>query len=226
MTSDENQDETRIKDDGSPTVPEAVIQAEKPGFVNRFFSFLFNPQTRLGRASRSIVRAAALFVGVFSLGLLAAYFLLFRPANQALDSTRADLNVLQTQQADTKTKLDLANKSLDDLQVRLDETQQNLDTLQVRTQLLNVLDHVQEARLALAGLNGTTSANNELAAASNRLKEALPTLTKKNPEAARSIPARLDLAISEVSRSDTTTAKADLNILVESIRKLDTDLSK
>lgn len=208
--------ENPITDD-QPSQAEATPPA-RPGFFKRLIHFLFNPETRFGRGMRTFTRTLAMVVGFFGLGFLVAYFLLYRPTDQALTNTRSNLQTIQSQ-------LNTTQNSLENSQNELKKIQEQTEIQQVRIQVLSMLNQAQTARLALATKDSGNTAKDSIQTAAVQLEKVLPTLTKINPDTAVNLKARLDLVKNELA-SDPKTATADLNLFIEKLRILDQQLLK
>ncbi|NPV76657.1 MAG: hypothetical protein HPY59_09830 [Anaerolineae bacterium] len=197
---------------GSQTEP------SRPSFLKRGLQFLFNPETRFGRAARSVTRTLALIVSFFALGFLLAYLLLYRPASLSLEDALLKAETLQGQLAN-------AEESLQTTRQDLQQAQERLSIQQSRIQVLSVLDHAQSARLALSARNGSATAQKSITAAIQQLEQVLPNIKAFDPNLASTLKARLDLISAEAAR-DPKTAVADLNILIEALQLLDQNLSQ
>ena len=84
------------KETPPPATPSAEPQkpVKKP-WLGRLLYAMFSPNTRLGRFMRPVLRWTAAIVGLFGLGMLATYLLLYTPAAQQLAAARAALQSAQ-----------------------------------------------------------------------------------------------------------------------------------
>lgn len=173
--------------------------------------FLFSPDTRFGRFNRAALRVLATAVGLFALGLLSGYLLLYRPALQELQQSKADL-------ARANQRLDSLQADLDQARLAQEDSKKSSQALSGQTEMANnhvlLLQAMNKANLARLAL-----AKNDPAGAEQALKDAPAILLKLNPaisaentDLAKSIQARLNLVLTEV-RSDPKTAASDLGIL-------------
>ncbi len=190
---------------------ETPAVAPKPPLLRRVMGFLFNPETRLGRGMRAAVRIAGVTVGLLALGFLAAVLLLWRPSQQSLERTQAQL-------ADTQAQLSTAKEEAASLETQLtaaradrEQAQSLAARSQTRAGVLKVLYAVTTARMALERRDGPV-AHKSLEDAQAQLNESLPGLQALRPADAERIAGRLDLARSELPR-DPATAATDLEIL-------------
>lgn len=199
---------------------------EKPSLVKRFLRFLFNPETRLGRGMRAVVRALALAVVFFAGGFLVAYLLLYQPANEALENSQSKVRAVQTQQFEIQANLNLARADLNELKNRYQDAQDQATIQQTRIHILTTLGYAQAARLSLSIPRDelkTNPAGKDLSAASAALSNALPVIEKKDADLAKSLKSRMELILVEAER-DPKTALADLNILIETLQLIDKTL--
>jgi len=211
--------ETPEKETPTAATPSAEPQkpAKKP-WLYRVLYTLFSPNTRLGRFMRPVLRWTAAIVGLFGLGVLATYLLLYTPATQQLTAARADLQSAQQQVGKTSSTLAAAQKNLADLQTQYDQSQAALKKAGIRVSLLQVADQISAARLALNNRDGAT-AQKALADARTILNQVLPDVKSADANAATQLDSRLTLAVSELN--DPATAQADLAILATKLSALD-----
>ncbi|KPL81825.1 HlyD family secretion protein [Levilinea saccharolytica] len=190
---------------GTPTEP------PKPPLFRRVMGFLFNPETRLGRGMRAAVRIAGVTVGLLALGFLAAVLLLWRPSQQSLERTQAQLTDTQAQLSQAQEQAASLETQLTAARADRDQAQSLAARGQTRAQVLKVLYAVTTARMALERRDGQM-AHKSLEDAQAQLNESLPSLQALSPADAERIASRLDLARSELPR-DPATAATDLEIL-------------
>jgi hypothetical protein len=203
------------------TPPEPVAEPPKPAKKSWLYRLLYatlSPQTRLGRFMRPVLRWIATIAGLFALGMLATYLLLYTPAAQQLASTRADLQSAQQQAGKTSSTLAAAQNNLADLQTRYDQSQAALKKAGTRVSLLLVANQIAAARLALDNRDGA-AAQKALADARTVLNQVLPDVTGIDANAATQLDSRLTLVVSELN--DPATAQADLAILATKLSTLD-----
>jgi hypothetical protein len=201
---------------GTPPA-EPLKPARKP-WLYRFSYALLSPETRLGRFMRPFLRWTATIVGLFALGMLAAYFLLYTPAAQQLTAARAELQSAQQQAGKTNTALAAAQKNLADLQSQYGQSQAALKKAGIRVSLLQVSNQVAAARLALDNRDGA-AAQKALSDARTILDQVLPDVKGVDANAATQLDSRLTLAVSELN--DPATAQADLALLATHLGALD-----
>lgn len=204
---------------GTLPISEPAPSEIMPSTIGRFFYYLFNPETRRGRFIRSFLRLAGLIVGVFALGVLATYLLLYFPVTQDLKSTQGDLERTTQSLDEVENTLSAIQQDLSDLQASYQKSQDDLEIANTRIQVLKVLNHVTAARLALAARDGPT-AQKELLEAQDKLGEALPLIKQEDPKVAKQVSLRLELAITELNR-DPATAESDLENLTTTLLLLD-----
>lgn len=204
----------------SPAAEEAPVLGEaggtptelpKPPLFRRVMGFLFNPETRLGRGMRTAVRIAGVTVGLLAMGFLAAVLLLWRPSQQTLERTQAQLTDTQAQLSQAQEQAASLETQLTAARADRDQAQSLAARSQTRAQVLKVLYAVTTARMALERRDGQM-AHKSLEDAQAQLNESLPSLKALSPADAERIASRLDLARSELPR-DPATAATDLEIL-------------
>jgi septal ring factor EnvC (AmiA/AmiB activator) len=208
----------------TPAAVTPAAEPEKPAkkpWLSRALYATFSPETRLGRFMRPFLRWTAAIAGLFALGMLATYLLLYAPATQQLAAVQADLQSVQQQAAKTSSSLAAAQTSLADLQTRYDQSQAALKKAEMRVSLLQVANQVAAARLALDNRDGA-AAQKALADARTILNQVLPDVKSIDANAATQLDSRLTLVVSELN--DPTTAQADLVILATKLSTLDSAL--
>jgi hypothetical protein len=214
--------ETEEKETQAAVTPAAEPQKPaKKSWLYRAMYATLSPETRLGRFMRPFLRWTAAIAGLFALGMLATYFLLYAPATQQLAAARADLQSAQQQAAQTGSTLAAAQKNLADLQTRYDQSQAALKKAGIRVGLLQVANQVAAARLALDQRDGAT-AQKALVDARTILNQVLPDVKSIDANAATQLDSRLTLVVSELN--DPATAQADLAILATRLSALDNTL--
>ncbi len=212
--------ETEIPAGVAPPAAEPPKPAKKPWLYRSMYATL-SPETRLGRIMRPVLRWTAAIAGLFALGMLATYLLLYAPTAQQLTAARADLLSAQQQVAKTSSTLAAAQTNLADLQTRYDQSQAALKKAGMRVGLLQVANQVAAARLALDNRDGVT-AQKALADARTILNQVLPDVKGIDANAATQLDSRLTLVVSELN--DPATAQADLAILATKLSTLDSAL--
>ncbi len=180
---------------------------------------LFSPETRMGRFLRPLVRWLAIIVGLFALGFLTAYLLLYRPEYASRLDAQKQIATLQQELKETKSELTKTAADLKAVQERYDATKTEAEKLAVRVQIAAVIQNALEAQNALANREQGI-ARQAVTSAKAALEKVQPAIRGKNPALADDLMTRLQLAISEMER-DPKTAQKDLRILVDSLQKVD-----
>jgi hypothetical protein len=214
-------DQIPEKETPAAVTPSAEPQKPARSWLYRFFYALLSPETHLGRFVRPVLRWTAAIIGLFALGMLATYLLLYTPAAQQLTAARAELQSAQQQAGKTNTTLAAAQKSLADLQAQYDQSKAALKKAAIRVSLLQVSNLVASARLALDNRDGA-SAQKALTEARTILDQVLPDVQGVDANAATQVDSRLTLVVSELN--DPTTAQADLALLATRLSELDSAL--
>jgi preprotein translocase subunit YajC len=154
-------------------VPPVVTEVDtKPSSLERFWHWLFDKESRRGRFVRSALRWTALVLGAFALGLVAFYFIQFRPLQARLADTQAQLDESRAEVTQISGKLadaDKENKDLTAVNMNLEED------LRVATARIYI------AQIQSKGLNARLQLNiRQGAAAQKSLKEAKDLLADLN----------------------------------------------
>ncbi len=222
---DENQaEETPPESAGKVMVMPAARQQPRRSWFQRILYALFSPETRAGRFFRPFLRAVALFVGAFALGMLITYLVIFQPVTTQLSATQAQLATAQSQLATNQTALTTAKTNVDQLSTQVATVNQQADSAQTRVHLLLLTTDVKNAQLALLNKDGP-GAQKALDSAKQELSKIQPALQKLNASVAEGIQLRLNLASTELV-SDPKTAQSDLDILNTNLMLLDQLLAK
>ena len=203
-----------------PVVPPVKPERKSGGMLY----WLFSPQTRAGRVLRPLLRWLAAVTGLFALGLLAGYLLLYQPTQKQLDQTVTRL--AQATQAVSQKDTALLSSQTDREQAlkALQTAQASLKQLSSENDLLVVLAGIQSARVALVNKDGQT-AKSLLDQAQTDLAKAQPYLESQDKNRAELLPMRLSLAIKELA-SDPSAAQADLEKFITDLNDLRARLFK
>lgn len=191
-----------------------------PGLLYR----LFSTQTRTGRFMRPLLRWLAAITGLFALGLLAGYFLLFLPAQQELDNATRKLNEMN-QSITQKDKIQVTAQMDRDQAIKaLQQAQADLKKAASENDLLVVLSGVNGARVALVNKDGQ-SAKTLIEQAQTDLARAAGYIETQDKNRSDLLKTRLDLAAKELV-SDPPAALADLDKLAADLNDLRAKLFK
>jgi hypothetical protein len=190
-----------------------TISPQKNGILYQ----LFSPETRLGRFMRPALRNTGALVAAFTVGLLLAYFLLYRPAAVERDKIKAEF-------AATSQELSTSQEQLASLQTRYDQTSAELEAANRRANYQQLVGNVSRARLALAEKDGP-SALVVLKEVQTNLKKLEPAIIKVDANMAKILSTRLELVMTELNR-DPVTAVSDLEKLYSSLLELEKALQQ
>lgn len=192
------------------SVPEAPHPA-KPSLFRRFTHWLFGADSPVGRVVRMVLRAIAIGLVLIAAGMLAFYFLFFRPqanvldsANQTLLQRDSTITTLEGKNATVQSDLSSAQKQVSGLK---DE----LKTAQNQNKLLVLLNDVAVARMELALKDGARTLES-IEKARKDLDAVYAFVNEKDPKAAAEIKSRLELMSSVLVR-DAALAKSDMDNL-------------
>jgi hypothetical protein len=217
-----------------PTTPPAAPQVEqpsrqapptppKPERRNLVYTLLSN-ETRGGRFMRPLLRWLAAITGLFALGLLAGYILLYQPTQKQLDGALVKLNDL-TQSVTQKEKTQLSNQMDRDQALKaLQQSQDDLKKAASENDLLVVLSGVNSTRVALVNKDGQT-AKILIDQTQTDLSRALSYINTQDKNQGDLLKTRLDLASKELI-SDPQAALADLDKLSVDLNDLRLKLFK
>ncbi len=195
-----------------------------PSGARRIKYAILSPETRTGRFLRALLRALALIVGMFALGLLAGYLLLYRPAVQELNG--AHLQATQTAGDLQKARQDLAN-TREDLQTAQDNVgklQAQVDVEVARGQVLRALDAITLTRIAIQS-SDKTAASKALDMAQGYLQAVQPTLEKRDAQQVTTLQALFTLAKNDLNR-DLKLAGQDLDRLQSELERAEANVLK
>ena len=214
--------EAEVVEEQPQTDEEAPSGPKKPGWMKRFMAWLFNDESRFGRFNKSLLRLITVIVVLFAAGVLAAYFILYRPAKSQLTDTTAVLKDTTTQLNENIATLDEVEAALDDMTTAYDDLTEDYAYTTAQNQLLRMYAKVVDAQMLIQTKN-YTEAKKQLADAREILDDVLPELTKVNETDAERLDSRLDLVISEFG-NDVKAAESDLEVMVTWILEMDTFL--
>ncbi len=193
----------------TPAVEPSLHEApKKPSWFTRFGHWLFNPDTRVGKFNRAALRVLTFAVVLFAAGAMLVYFWLYRPMQQAWQSSQDEL-------ASTSQELAGVESELADLKVDYEKAAGEVDNLRTRYQVMGMLSQVNDARAALLN-EDAAAAQTALDEAKKILGEALPALEMLDKDNAAQIELRLSLSESELT-TDPETALKDLEILANGL---------
>ena len=225
------QDETGKKDE--PPVsssPESIKSAEKAKIpdISTAVSLsaphkslvyrLFSPETQLGRIMRPLLRWLAAISGLFALGLLAGYILLYQPTQRELDDALVRLATTNQIVSQKDQGLESAQTGLDQAQLSLNQVQDKLNAAASENALLIVMVDISNARVALVGKDGA-AAKAAIEQAQSNLNQALPYIQSQDKVLSDLLKSRLDLSAKELV-SDPGAAQSDLGKLSADLANL------
>jgi hypothetical protein len=194
----------------APTPEASEAPKPRPG--------LFNPETKLGRGLRSFVRAFLYGLIMFAIGML-VLFILIRPQLNELDLARKNLRSNQQQISSLQATQTAGQNQLADLQTSYQKSQSDLQKAQLRAGVLELLNQVDSANIAVLNKDGPT-AQRSLTDARTGLNSILPAIRAVDANAATQLDARLTLVTSELV-DNPTTAQSDLGILSTTLVNFD-----
>lgn len=195
---------------------------------------LFSPETRFGRFLRPFLRTVGSIVGLFALGVLSVYILMYLPMKTEKERLQSELGRelagITEQLSDTELELDMTKAELSALEdiseETIDELETALDAANFRNNFLVVKNDAIRARIALldeeSGPGGPAAM-----AALNETKEdmqlLLPALEQRDPIIAGLLKDRLNVVIGELVR-DSQQAKIELEKFYTTLLEVESDL--
>ncbi|HZU86210.1 MAG TPA: hypothetical protein VFF78_01930 [Anaerolineaceae bacterium] len=214
-----------------PSTPmELPAKDTKPGVLK----WMFDPATSRGRFMRTFSRWAAIVIGLFALGFLVAYFSLYQPVAQQLESSREEASSLVVQLNTTQGQLDAAQGELTDTKDLLlqsqngqSEIQAQLTQLDTKRKVLEILYDVTAARMAWM-TNDRVVALAFLVNAGEMLFQIRPDIQAKDVKLADFIEEQLNTTLADL-KSNAPSAPNGLEKLhrtVQSLERLFEVLSK
>ena len=194
-------------------IPASPPPPEKKGSLGgRILRHIFSPDTRTGRVMRPLVRGVGFFVGIFALGLLTTYLLLYQPMERKYRAAAAQLESKQEELRQSALVLVGSETDRKTAATALQKTA-------ARLALAQALNHVEEARIAVAAKD-SASAHLALTAAETGLRDLQPALlrlTTTNPDNLTKV---LDLTKGDLDR-DAGLAEQDLRRLISELNLID-----
>jgi type II secretory pathway component PulM len=217
-------------DEPRPEPGEAVAEQESKSVSEtaqprrNVLARMYDPQTKFGRFMRGLTRALAVIVGLFALGMLVTYLMLYRPLADEASGLRTQL--AQSQQQAGQLQQDLSKAQQDILQFKKSNTEliTSLDKAEGNQAVLTTLSAINLARYQLAS-GKTADAKSALDAVPAALDDVAKAAGGDNIAQIADIRSRLALAAGEMER-DPQTAQSDLGILVTQLTDLGKKLSK
>lgn len=188
-----------------------------PSGSRRVLYSLTSPETRAGRFLRGLLRTLALVVGLFALGLLVAYVLLYRPAAQQLDSAQRQATQTAADLQQSRRELAAAQKNVQAAQTQVGEIQARLDMEVARGQILRAMNAVTLARMAIQS-NNKAGAVKSLDTAQGYLQTVQPLLEKRDSQQASTLQALFILTKNDLDR--------DLKLAVQDLDRLQSELER
>jgi hypothetical protein len=173
------------------------------------------PETRSQRFFRLAIRWIAGFLVVFALGVLAAVWLIYRPAAQQLSLIQTELGVANQRIAELEAEV----ARLTPLDTRNQALQEELAEADLHIKILRALSDVNTARLSLAN-EDIPGARAQLTNTPRTLKELEQSIGANQKGMVGAMLNRLELALAEVER-DAFAAESDLNVLATNLVQLE-----
>ncbi len=211
------QEETPASPDTAAGERPKAPELKTPSAPKRALYSVTSPETRTGRFVRGLLRTLAMIVGLFGLGLLAGYVLLYRPAAQQLDNAhrQATLTAADLQQA--RQDLDSARQNQQTAQTQAGDVQARLDIEIARSQILRSMNAITQARMAIQA-NNKAGAVKSLDTAKGYLQAIQPLLSKRDSQQAATLEALFTLTKNDLDR--------DLKLAAQNLDRLQSELER
>jgi chromosome segregation ATPase len=178
---------------------------------------LFSPETRTGRFLRGLLRTLALIVGMFALGLLAGYLLLYRPTIQQLNGARVQATQTAGNLQKTRQDLATAQQDLQTAKSQVGDIQTKLDVEVARGQVLRAMNAVTLAQMAVMS-NDKAAAVKNLDTAQGYMQAVQPVLEKRDAQQASTLQALFTLTKNDLDR--------DLKLAAQDMDRLQSELDR
>jgi hypothetical protein len=198
-----------------PASPISEVEAPRHSWFYRFLNFLLGPNTRVGRIMRPFLRWAAAITGLFALGLLAGYLLLFQPTQQGLDGANAQVSLQKAEVTRLQGEITVLQNSVVAANKANQAAQEGLAKAQARNNLLVLIYDVANARYYLALKDGA-KVMTAIDQARTDLDTLLPYLAASKKDLADELNGRLETVRSVLVR-DSQQAQVDLDSLYNAL---------
>ncbi len=185
---------------------------------------LFSSATRSGRMMRAVLRWLAAITGLFGLGLLTGYLLLYQPTQTELEAAQLQLKQANQSLLLKDQSIQTAKTDSSQVQTTLKQAQDDLKKAASENEILMVLVSVSNARVALVIKDGPT-AKTAIEQAQAGLAKSQPYLESVDKTKFDVLKTRLDLAAKELI-SDPQAAQTDLDKLAADLTELRLKLFK
>ncbi len=195
-----------------------------PSASRRVGYALFSPETRTGRFIRGLLRTLALIVGLFAIGFLVAYVLLYRPAIQRLDNASRQATQTAAELQQSRQDLASARQNLQAAQTQVGAVQDRLDVELARSQILRAMSAITQAKAAIQANNKAGAVKN-LDTAQGYLNAIQPVLAKRDSQQASTLQALFTLTKNDLDR-DLKLASQDLDRLQSELDRAETNVLK
>jgi multidrug efflux pump subunit AcrB len=204
-------------------ISEPTPEPEKrPSWFRRTTSRYFDRSTRSGHILHTAFIHIIVAGVAFAIGMLVMYLWLYRPIVSQLSISRdetaavtTELEQARTEHEQTRQELQAAESEILNLEDIVATQEHQLERDQTRIHLLRVMYHSKSAQMALQNRE-QAGARRSIQEARTELDAALPEIETEDVEVARSLTLRLDLVSNGMAR-DPTTARADLEILINNL---------
>jgi hypothetical protein len=201
-----------------PAAPAGKPKEAKKGRLD----WVFNKESKLGRANRAIVKTLGWLVGLFALGFLAAFLLLYMPLSQDYQQLVEKNQQTGKQLQEAQKQLQIAKNDYQTLQKNNSQTQTEADKLKMLSDTYDINEQVFQVQMALQqhDSQGAVYAFKKL---QKNFETYGPTVKQIDADLAKAIEARLKVIEVELS-SDAKTAQMDLETVNKNLQDVKTKL--
>lgn len=196
-------------------VKAAAPSTPRHSWLYHVFNFLLGQNTTLGRIMRPLLRTLAAVVGLFALGLMAGYMLLYQPTQKSLDSASDQVTQNQAQVSRLNTQVAQLQSTLSAANMAVSSAQGTAAKAQAQNNLLVVIYDVANARTYLAQKDGANLIA-MLDKAQTDLAVVQPYIVTAKKDLSDELTSRMQTVRSVVVR-DATLAQSDLENLYKAL---------
>ncbi len=219
-TSEENIDEPRPEPGAASSDQDVKGAPEAAQSKRSLLARMYDPETKFGRFMRVLTRTLAVIVGLFALGVLVTYLMLYRPLADEANGLKSNLTQAQQQSEQLQKDLTKAQQDVTQLKKTNTDLTASLDKAKGSQAVLTALNAVNLARYHVAS-GSAAEAKSALDTVPAALDDVAKAAGSANTAQIADVRSRLALVLGEMER-DPQTAASDLGILVTQL----TDLGK
>ena len=209
--TESNQPESDLLDSSTEAkveTPEPATQMKAPSRIKKFFQ-------------QALIYLIVIIVA-FLAGFLVDHFLRYRPMAEQLEITQTELEEANQQISTLEFDKNLLIYDIDIAYHEVSRLTSKLELAEAKNQFYAILVDINNARIELF-LDDADAPLSALDQTGERLEALLPLISETDPQLALSLPRRLDLIISGITR-DPETARIDLELFTKDLLILELQL--